>query len=124
MYTVFYYMGEFISKVIFKILESLTKKPLYKEEYRLTLEKVRESGWIGGAVAYTPYIEYRSPNLLFRPRLWIYHETEAVKNLQFLKDLREHETVYVGFKELASDNFFKDVTELFKLLRKEQGGGS
>lgn len=124
MFSVFFHMSEFMINVIFAILEKvmLGEKPAFVEEYRFTLQKP-EHGWVMSAIGDEVFAEYRSKNLFFRPKLSVLHQTEAIKNMRFIREPIPHERIYMHWRETASDTFFKDVEALFKRIQAQERGG-
>ena len=117
MYSVFFKMSEIISNVLFGIAERifLREKERFREEYRITIKPVSQ-GWMFTQTADKYFAEYRGNRILFRPRFAILKESELLRNLPVTREKREPERVYVSWREVASDEFFKDVEELFKVV--------
>ena len=115
MFSVFFRMSEIISKILFGISERLfikREKP-FVEEYKLRINPL-ERGWMLTQTADRYFAEYRGKAIMFRPRLPVIHETNTIRRLPFTAGKREPEKVYVSWREVASEQFFKDVEELFK----------
>ncbi len=122
MWSVFFHMSQFILDVVFSIIERyIGEERAFVEEVKLTFGQP-QSGWLFGAISNDAFAEYRSRNFLFRPRVTLMHETEAMKLVTVVTESRPHERVYVSWKEAASDDFFKDVETLFKRVQKVKGG--
>lgn len=119
MYSVFFKMSEIISNVLFGIAERIFLKEgkRFREEYKLTIKLPQ--GWLPTQTADKYFAEYRGRNILFRPRFVVLSESE-MKKLPRIGEKREPERVYVSWKEAASEGFFKDVEELFKVVGKER----
>jgi len=120
-YSVFFKMSEIISNVLFGIAERifLKEKERFREEYRFTIKP--SHGWIFTQTADKYFAEYRGNRILFRPRFAILKESEHLKNLPVTSEMREPERVYISWREVASEEFFKDVEELFKALERGKG---
>jgi len=114
-------MSEFITNVLLNIVEKIVigEKPAFVEEIHLTFRKP-EHGWVVAAVGDQVFAEYRGKNILFRPRFSILHETDAIRNMHFIRKPTAHERVYIPWREAASDNFFKDIEALFKRAQKQE----
>ena len=121
MYSVFFKMSEIISNVLFGIAERifLKERERFREEYKLTIKPVSQ-GWLFTQTADKYFAEYRGNKILFRPKFAILTESEFVKKLPTTREKREPEKVYVSWKEVASEEFFKDVEELFKVVGRER----
>jgi len=121
MYSVFFKMSEIITNVLFGIAERafLKEKRGFREEYRLTIAPLQ--GWALTQTADRYFAEYRGNRLKFRPRFAILTESESLKGLPLVTGKREPERVYVSWKEVASDDFFRDVEELFKMVSRREG---
>lgn len=121
MFSVFFHMSEFMTNVIFGILERvmLGEKPAFVEEFRLTFAK-DDYGWVLSAVGDSAFAEYRGKNILFKPRIPVLHRTETVSEMPFIKEGATHERVFVHWRDVASENFFRDVETLFKRVQQQQ----
>jgi len=119
MFSVFFRMSEIITNILFGISERLfIKKKPFVEEYKIRINPLRR-GWIFTQTANRYFAEYRGNAIMFRPRLALVHETDTIKRLPFTVEKVEPERVYVSWREVASEQFFKDVEELFKVARGE-----
>ncbi len=121
MYSVFSQMAVFIVEIAIAIAEKLflKKEEVFVPEIRLTFE-TPGYGWVAGAIGDMRFTEYRAKNFLFRPRMSVMFDTETVRSMKFVRELGEHERIYVSWKEAASDEFFKEVQTLFKRMKKEE----
>jgi len=120
MYSVFFKMSEIFTNVLFGIAEKifLKEKP-FKEEIKYTLKPI-DSGWIFTQTADKYFVEFRGKRLLFRPKFAIIRETDELRKLPVVRGKTEPERVYVSWKEVASDEFFKDVETLFRMVKGER----
>jgi len=121
MFSVFFHMSEFMTNVIFGIIERVVvgKKPAFVEEFRITFRH-DDYGWVLGAVGDSAFAEYRGRSIIFKPRIPILHQTETIAEMKFQKEGGTHERVFVHWRDVASDNFFKDVEALFKRVQQQK----
>lgn len=117
MYSVFFKMSEIFSNILFGIAERvfLKEKQPFKDVVKYTLDGL-DVGWIFTQTADKYFAEYRGKRLGFRPKFALLTETQT-KNLTVLRGRTEPERVYVTWREAASEDFFKDVEQLFKLAK-------
>lgn len=122
MYSVFFKMSEIISNILFGVAERifLKEKERFREEYGLTIKPLSQ-GWMFTQTADKYFAEYRGSRLMFRPKFAVLTESELLRKLPVVTGRREPERVYVSWREVASDDFFKDVEELFKVVGKKSG---
>ena len=125
MYSVFFRMSEIITNILFGLFEKmmLKEKETFKEMSKYSLS-LTDKGWIYTQQADRYFVEYRGNKLMFRPRIPVIHETESIKRIPVILGKSEPERIYISWKEAASDEFFKDVEALFKMVKKHQVGGT
>ncbi len=123
MYSVFFKMSEIITNVIFGIVERifLKEKEMFRVEYKLSIRPTE--GWLFTQTADRYFAEYRGRELLFRPKFPLLRESESLRRLPTVAEKREPERIYVTWREVASEDFFKDVEELTKRIQKTAKGG-
>lgn len=119
MYSVFFKMSEIFSNVLFGIAERLfLKEKPFKEEAKYTLRL--DGGWRYKQAADKYFLEFRGRWLNFKPRFAVLQESDSIKTLPKLVGKTEPERVYISWKELASDEFFKDVDVLFRMVGERE----
>jgi len=124
-FSVFYHMSEFITNVVFELLSRyvLGERPAFEEKFGLTVQ-IPEHGWVPSAIGNQVMAEYRAKNFHFMPRFTILHETDTVRGMKFIREQRPHERVYVSWRDVASEDFFKNVESLFRMAQKRSVEGA
>ena len=119
MYSIFFKMSEIIVNITFALLERIFLKKeetLFKEQIGITIAPT--TGFAIAQEIDRYFAEYRGKYLKFKPKFPVYTERD-IKKLPLTRGKMEPEALYISWKELASDTFFKDVEVMFKKL----GGG-